>query len=66
MISLENELEGFLEATQDPAAWLMVFAAKCEIDRLRETLQKIVDHPLTIGESIPVLWAKEALDYRAK
>jgi hypothetical protein len=34
MISLENELEGFLEATQDPAAWLMVFAAKDEIERL--------------------------------
>jgi hypothetical protein len=66
MISLENELEGFLEATQDPAAWLMVFAAKGEIDRLRAALQKIVDHPLTIGESIPVLWAKEALDYRVK
>ena len=66
MISLENELEGFLEATQDPAAWRMVFAAKGEIYRLRKTLQKIADHSLTIGESIPVLLAKEALDYRVK
>jgi hypothetical protein len=66
MIRLEDELESFLEATQDPAAWLMVCAAKGEIDRLRAALQKIVDHPLTIGESIPVLWAKEALDYRVK
>jgi len=39
MISLENELEGFLEATQDPAAWLMVCAAKDEIERLNRELK---------------------------
>ena len=39
MISLENELEGFLEATQDPAAGLMVVAAKDEIERLNRELK---------------------------
>ena len=62
MNSVHGELESFLEATQDPAAWLMVFAAKDEIDRLRKTLQKIVDHPVDLeSDSSPVRWAKEAL-----
>ena len=39
MIRLEDELESFLEATQDPAAWLMVFAAKDEIERLNRELK---------------------------
>jgi len=43
MIRLEDELESFLEATQDPAAWLMVFAAKDEIERLNARLKVVRD-----------------------
>jgi len=39
MISLEDELESFLEATQDPNAWRMVFAVKAEIERLNRELE---------------------------
>ena len=39
MSRLEDDLESFLEATQDPAAWLMVFAAKDEIERLNRELK---------------------------
>ena len=43
MISLEDELESFLEATQDPAAWLMVCAAKDEIERLKAKISNGID-----------------------
>jgi len=39
MSSIEKELEEFIQKTKNPAAWLIVVAAKAEIERLNREIK---------------------------
>jgi hypothetical protein len=42
MSEIETELEDFLQKTQNPSAWLMVAAAKTEIERLNSECDELM------------------------